>query len=245
MMRSRLTGAFTLIELLVVIVIVGILMAILVPALQAGRAVSRKAHCASNLRQLGIAAHVYSAQFDDVILPTFYDGRLWSDVLFNGPEPLSGRGVLPDPGGNANSHYRNNPWIHHCPSNPYRINLWRDPSYTANYALTGYSANPAHEFSANRSPGPRWVRAGRLPRPTDVVHLADAAISGSSGEGPNSPAGPEFLLFWRDTPGYAWHRKQANFLMNDGHVQQLNEQAYDEAYDDRRVMWRYNHTDWW
>ncbi len=78
--RTKKTG-FTLVELLVVIAIIGILVALLLPAIQAAREAARRSQCANNLRQLGLALQNYESNHKVFPSSMYIDltGNTWGE----------------------------------------------------------------------------------------------------------------------------------------------------------------------
>jgi prepilin-type N-terminal cleavage/methylation domain-containing protein/prepilin-type processing-associated H-X9-DG protein len=136
--RFRVSRGFTLVELLVVIAIIGVLVALLLPAVQAAREAARRAQCSNNLKQLGLGLHNYHDTFNALparsqgpttvggpdalrlrllssgwvkLLPFIEQNALYDAISSNDPP-------FPDPRGGGFVPYRTQVATLLCPSDP-------------------------------------------------------------------------------------------------------------------------------
>lgn len=202
-------NGFTLVELLVVIGVIGILIAILVPALAKAREQAKATACASQLRQLGIGLMVYS-QANAGHLPA------WS-----GWHTIGGSGNnAPDAPGPAWTEYLERSYvapdnnIFNCPSFPAdrKINYFLNASYS-------FATGLRHSFKLSEVKlGSRFVLSGDCTQAS--LYPAPFGDSSITEDDCDKDDATQSGVVWRDEPGgINIHKQGNNLLFADGHVQ--------------------------
>ena len=210
--------AFTLIELLVVISIIGLLAAMLMPALKQARESARAAACASNLRQIGLATQMYLDEYAKFFpyFTTAGSDRLWYFGLESAYNPGGAPGSrhIDLTKAKLYPYLQTLHGVEVCPSYDYHSPLWRQKFDQITY---GYGLN-LNLFGKSPS-------AFTNP-PSRVVCFTDTAQINTF-QPPASPSHPMLEEFYYASPlSTEWtvhfrHKEFANVLMCDGHVEPL------------------------
>jgi prepilin-type N-terminal cleavage/methylation domain-containing protein/prepilin-type processing-associated H-X9-DG protein len=143
----RCSGGFTLVELLVVIAIIGILAALLLPALSSAKQRAQTIICLNNIKQLELCCHLYAADYNDFFPPNQVGGFVAAPSGTNGLNVVTNTaswcpGIAPqDPlvantvaAGNIYA-YNKSPAIYHCPADHSTVDGMPDTLRTRSYCM--------------------------------------------------------------------------------------------------------------
>lgn len=218
---------FTLIELLVVIAIIGILAALLLPALSQARAVARTVNCINNQKQIAQAFHLYAGDEDSQLPPYFYGS--WPQSYWYW-RAMSDSGHLPVSDNDLGTYYG---------ATVLRRGVWACPAVRESnmeYGAGIAAQEPVHSadhnlFGNGDSGGSKKMSYSK--RPSERLLVADQGKTTVSPVSPDIPETVGNMAIWcREhasgiTTAWFWnvswrHQKGSVIGFLDGHAKRMN-----------------------